>query len=118
MLLRWFLASRAALSWPYSLSERQPNQKPTSQLPTSQELSSVLSSFGAGLLAPHARTRAATVGGVLRIEGILLHPTRCGPGVTRHHPADLTHNKKSETVDGFVATQSTRTGPGHQQFES
>jgi hypothetical protein len=34
MLLRWFLASRAALSWPYSLSERQPNQKPTSQLPT------------------------------------------------------------------------------------
>jgi len=42
MLLRWFLASRAALSWPYSLSERQPNQKPTSQLPTTRSLSSLL----------------------------------------------------------------------------
>jgi hypothetical protein len=32
---------------------------PTSGLPTSQELSSVLSSFEAGLQAPHARTRGA-----------------------------------------------------------
>lgn len=42
MLLRWFLASRAALSWPYSLSERQPNQKPTSQLPTNHPQQEVL----------------------------------------------------------------------------
>jgi serine/threonine protein kinase len=64
---------------------------------------------------------AQFVDGVLRIEGILLHPTRCGPA--SHGTARRTCPiiKKSETVDGFVATPSTRTGPGatgYQRFES
>ena len=52
---------------------------------------------------------APFVDGVLRIEGILLHPTRCGPAShgTARRTCPIT--KKSETIDGFVATPSTRT---------
>src|SRR5271156_3763930 len=57
---------------------------------------------------------AQFVDGVLRIEAILLHPTRCGPASHATARRTCPIIKKSETADGFVATPSTRTGPGRE----
>ena len=59
--------------------------------------------------------KAQFVGGVLRIEGILLHPTRCGPA--SHGTAQRTCPiiKKSETVDGFCGLPRAP-GPGWEQL--
>jgi hypothetical protein len=83
----------------------------TSCLPTSQELSLYYPVVRQGYTLRTLRPEAPFVDGVLRIERILLHPTRFGSA--SHGTARRTCPiiKGSETVDGFVATPSTRTGP-------
>jgi len=73
--------------------------------------------YGLRTLGP----KAQIAGGVLRIEGILPHPTRSGSASHGTAGRACPIIEKSETVDGFVATPSTRTGAGatgYQRFES
>jgi hypothetical protein len=95
----------------------------TSGLPTSRSYRLYYPVVSQGYRLRTLGPEAQFVDRALRIEGILLHPTRCGPA--SHGTARRTCPiiKKSETVDGFVAypEHPDRAGPGatgYQRFES